>query len=66
MSMSDEVVGEIEKVMLPFTVCNFVDKIENVPMVSIAWRDDDRSTWDKMLERVSCVTINRDSYLKNF
>ena len=33
--------------MLPFTVCNFVDKIENVPMVSIAWRDDDRSTWDK-------------------
>ena len=47
MSMSDEVVGEIEKIMLPFTVCNFVDKIENVPMVSIAWHDDDRSTWDK-------------------
>ena len=47
MSMSDKVAGEIEKIMLPFTVCNFVDKIENVPMVRIAWRDDDRSTWDK-------------------
>ena len=47
MSMSDEVVGEIEKIMFPFTVGNFVDKIENVPMVSLTWRDDDRSKWDK-------------------
>ena len=66
MSTSDEVAGEIEKIMLPFTVWNFVDKIENVPMVSIACRDDDRSTWDKDAREGELWNNNRDSYLKNF